>query len=401
MQRRYITILIQSLVFLNIFNICIVFRERAYGSDSVDFQILIKLGVWAGTFCVCLLFAKVWAGRMFRPDNIFLLPLLGLIVISCLYAPSPAYSFGAALSLISVIALFYTASALLERQDILLALIWGVTLISFLSLIAYFAFPQVGRGLEWQGGRQVLSHRLSGVTGTPNAIGLYASFALMVAFFYRQSNNGRVGAFVLAFSAINFLALALSDSRTSVAILVLSLAAAFFSVPTPRRVAVLCFGIAAVALGALVIDPESIMEALSRSGDAEEITTGTGRVYIWATVLELIQQKPWTGWGFASSSFVLPNYAKVIGHTPSHAHNMWLQLVFSVGYGGLFLFGSLVIIKLVMAVRTGDRFLLSLLVFLLLGGLTEPSVFKGVASMATVVFALIMAIDYKPLRPRP
>src|SRR5262249_48891402 len=86
------------LLFLNAFIIVAIFRQRAYADKSIDPQVVIKTALWVFALTLCAACFRLWGGKLFRIDNVFLLPLLILSFISCTYAPEPIYSFSAAFS---------------------------------------------------------------------------------------------------------------------------------------------------------------------------------------------------------------------------------------------------------------------------------------------------------------
>jgi O-antigen ligase len=155
--------------------------------------------------------------------------------------------------------------------------------------------------------------------------------------------------------------------------------------------------IALLAIGALVcilvLVPysEQVMIALSRSGDAAEIETGTARTPIWDTVIKLAETKFWFGWGYASSVFVLPSYAAYMGEAPPHAHNIVLQLWLTVGMIGVAIFVIAFLAQALHAVLRGDALSVSLLGFVIINGLMEPGAFAGIASISTIALAMAIA----------
>ncbi len=391
---KTVSYILQALLFINTFMIIATFRAREFGDASLDPQILFKFFIWLVSIGFSLMFIRIWAHKFLRYDNIMLLVLLSLIGISCFYSPSFVYSAGAAFSITAVFGLLYASSSIIEDRLILRSLLAAISLVSFISIIYYFVDPDVARLKEWEGGVQVIGTRLSGIAGSPNSIGLASAFGLLIAFFYMRYFKPQGSWWIYLFSAINGLALFMSDSRTSTIALFLALSVVFFARLSVARLSFIFLVAALCLLGAIIVDIETFLAAFSRSGDASEITTGTGRSYIWKTSIELINQKPLTGWGYGSPVFILPQYADVIGHSPAHAHNMLLQVLFSVGYPGMLLFALLYAIKFYYSVKWKDTFKIATLVFLLVNGLTEASIFRGVASLSTLIFAVVLGMEY-------
>ncbi len=73
----------------------------------------------------------------------------------------------------------------------------------------------------------------------------------------------------------------------------------------------------------------------------------TGRLDIWATVIDLAQQRPVFGWGWVSHwvPWVAPFDTLVTrnGVLQLHAHNAWIDVWFQLGVIGLLVFGALVL----------------------------------------------------------
>jgi len=62
------------------------------------------------------------------------------------------------------------------------------------------------------------------------------------------------------------------------------------------------------------------------------VETLTGRTYIWSQTIELFLEKPWLGHGFDSFRWTFPAFADFL---PNHAHNEFLQQLFTYGIVGL------------------------------------------------------------------
>ena len=370
------------------------FRHREFGDSSVDLQVFLKLGFWAVCMAICAYFYRLWIGKFARIDNFLLIPFFGLMFVSCLYAPSMAYSAGAAFSVLSLVIIFYASSSVLSYSEVLKIILGVLISMTILGLIAYVALPDIGRTKEWVGNNLVPTKRLAGINGA-NGTGFIAALSILIAAGLNYKNLIRKNIYYISMS-ISIIALLGSNSKTSTFALLAALSIIYFSKLHLHRLAFLFSGLAAAIALAFIIDFDAVFALLSRSGNPEENMTGTGRVYIWKVVTELIQQKPFTGWGFASGAFIIPKYANEIGHTPPHAHNTFLQTTFAMGIFGLLLYAMIFIVKLVYTIKMQDRFKLSLIIFLLIHGLTEASIFQSIAGITTIAFCLMMALEYQP-----
>jgi O-antigen ligase len=142
----------------------------------------------------------------------------------------------------------------------------------------------------------------------------------------------------------------------------------------------------------LPFSDQILLKVVSRSGSADELTSLTGRTEIWYTVLKLVEQRPWTGYGYASSVFVLPEYANSIGFATSHAHNLALQLLLTTGWTGFVLFMLTIAGVSARAILHGDRVMFAMLAFVLLNGVTESSGFTTLANICTLAFAIAVTL---------
>lgn len=392
-KRRFAAPMLQVLLFLNIFFLETAFRHREFGNSSIDWEIIVRLVVFFASFTISLFYCKLWIGKLFRIDNMALLFLMVMFFISSFYSPSVAYSLGSSFSVLSVVMLVFACCAIVGDRGTLATIIGSVTIICLASIFLYVFFPPLGHMLEWVGGNHVVGRRLTGFVGSANGVGFITSVSLLLIYFCHKYYRFRHPVFYISI-LINLIALFMSDSRTSIVALALALSLIFFLRLTPARRALFFLSLAALCILVVTVDYQSLFAVLARTGDASEITTGTGRLFIWERALDLIAQKPLTGWGYASSSFILPAYEHELGGSAPHCHNIYLQLALSVGWLGPALLVAFLLLKTYIAVRSGDHLKLALIVFFFIGGLTEASAFAGVANLATIILACIAAMNY-------
>jgi exopolysaccharide production protein ExoQ len=385
---------LQYFLFVMVFIMNVSFRERGLGDDSVDWQVALRLCFIVGAFGISMLCIKSLAVNILRPDNIAFIPLFLLISVSVIGAPSLTYSAGCALSILSIFFYIFVSCTVLKEDRVLKTIIYVSTFISLISLFVYFAFPEMGKEKAWFGDERIITNRLGGVTGANGAGFISASAILLIVVLKKYFDDSKNKIIPLLF-LINLATLLLSESRTSIFALGVALIYIFFSSPSKTKIIAMSFSIAILIIMVFVIDYDALLVSLSRSGNASEITTGTGRVYIWQACSELISQKIFLGWGYGSSSFILPSYSESIGHTPPHCHNVLLQLAFSAGIFAAFLFLIAFIIKAISSYLKNERVCIAMLIFILLSGLTEASAFIGLANMATIMYALTFAMKGK------
>ena len=389
-----------TLVFLAaaIFLLEAVFRVRDYDEKAVDFQILIKVGSWLPL----LVFAATNVGKTLKAIlSTASLPwtlLFSYFLITSLWGPNQEHAAVAAFSIVVFYLFFASLNGRIATDDVLLAILMGIVVLTLASLVVYFVIPSFGRMHVWSGNVRVLSSRLSGLAGHPNTIGRLSCFGILIVA-DQWKRLAKIWWPMPYFNlALLVLILLLSNSRTSMAITVILLAIHFFA--RAKFLPYLLMFFALALSGIILLSPyaETVMQILSRSGSAEEIETGTSRTLIWAVVEMLISQKPWFGWGYGSSVFIMPQYERLMGHAAPHAHNIILQVWLTTGLVGVLLFLFAMASRFTIAAYHGERFAFILLLFVLLNGLTESSAFGGVANITTV--ALCVAAAMISSRPR-
>ncbi len=205
-------------------------------------------------------------------------------------------------------------------------------------------FPRAfywSRALLFEGGR------IQGIPGNANLLAFAALLGVIV--FGIQLARRSVGrAAGVGWLLASLLTLALTRS-TTVLVAGLVVAAAFGVVVLARRLGRrgrLALGLGTVAAGASLIAVvvavrEPLLALVGRSDDL------TGRLDIWAAVIDLIGERPVLGWGWISywAPWVDPfdDLAIINGVTYLQAHNAWLDVLLQLGWVGVIAFGILVV----------------------------------------------------------
>jgi hypothetical protein len=118
----------------------------------------------------------------------------------------------------------------------------------------------------------------------------------------------------------------------------------------------------------------------------------TGRTNIWHAVLQLSAERPWAGYGYASSIFVLPEHERLVGFSVGHAHNLILQLLLTTGWTGVFLFAAAVLSVGLRAAHARDWVVLAMLAVVVLNGITEASGFTTLANICSLAFTIAITL---------
>lgn len=134
------------------------------------------------------------------------------------------------------------------------------------------------------------------------------------------------------------------------------------------------------------------MTLVSKSGDADELTSATGRAEIWAYTIRLIKQRPLIGYGAATSKFYLKDYSQ-------YTHNMILNVALSTGIIGGFAMLMMVLGRLRAMMTVSYPLADGILVFIIVNGLFENVIFSILCGMPTMVW--IMSLAWPVLKDDP
>jgi O-antigen ligase len=156
--------------------------------------------------------------------------------------------------------------------------------------------------------------------------------------------------------------------------------------------------VALLGTSLVILFAARLLPLVSRSVSWDEIMSATGRTRVWAVVIDLWSQTPFMGRGFGSALYILPLHPDLF-RAAAHAHNLYLEQLFSGGLIGLGLFLCSIVITFAVAWRTRAARESSLLVFFLIYGLTEP-VISGPISFPLIIMFLTVALILQNGRPR-
>lgn len=364
-----------------------VYRLRMYGDTTLDFQVVMRLFSWGYVIFVSFFFF-FRRGFFIRGGHEVI--LVFFLSLSVLYLPFSVAFERSLVAVFSYFAFYLYLKMLFESFsfcDVISIVLFGCCGGILLSFIFYFFIPDVGRHAYWLDGQFYVSSRMSGVFGTSNALGDFCAVSLLLLlrgcrdFFFKK--------WVLLFwFSMFFAGLVLSNSKTAMVAFIVSSIFLFRS----DVVKFYLLYVAAVLFVFLAIwvvnDSKSFLVIISRHGDPEEVLTFTGRSYIWPVVIDMIKDNFVFGYGLAVTSVVLSKMQYIIGYSPAHAHNLWLQAFFSLGFlGGI----SVVFLSLYNFVKRQNEiicFVLSL--YLLVGSFFESSFLMGVASFSFVAFVFMV-----------
>lgn len=205
----------------------------------------------------------------------------------------------------------------------------------------------------------------------PNQIGYACAFALFLAqYLMRQKENG--WALPAAFLAITLLR---SLSKTTIIAFAAAQAWMLIRDRSMSRKARCWLAAAAVVVIALFWGLlEAYIDVYTHAGDQSE--TLTGRLGIWAYILNEALQQPWIGHGFHSVWKVIPPFG---AFEARHAHNELLQQFYAYGVAGVCILIALYwsVFREIRRIRATQlkALFFGMFVFVLVRGLADTEVF--------------------------
>ncbi len=366
------------------FVLCANFRYREFAEKSIDFQVALKLLALSASLGLSLLYFKSIVRQLYLYGLAYWLTFYGILLLSATYAMAPLHG---AVSTISLIGSFLFLCYLCVKygpERLIEILVWTGLVMCVGSLAIYLAVPEFGRMRDWVGNENVLTIRLQGLFGTSNGAGCGAATLIFLTLYFYIWQPGASRAIAVATIIAAGLCLVLSINRMAMGSLFLSGVVYYLVTGNFGRKLVTLFALGVLAVVPILLFPEEIFGLLSRSGNAEEITSGTGRNRIWAVVLELVPHSWMLGYGYASAQHILPIHPDLF-QAAAHAHNLYLEMLFGSGIIGLLILVWCILTTMVLAVRVGGARELALFTFFLTYGLTEP-IIGGTTYLAMIIW---------------
>ncbi len=316
----------------------------------------------------------------------WLFGVAALFAISAIQSPTPVISMASAAALWCILLFVVTAICLIGPERVLVATVLGITMFLLASFAAYFAMPSLGVFAEPLSDGE-FSLRMSGISH-PNTVGQFSAFAIGLAI--TMSHLGYVRSKLIYFLVpLGLAGLVFSISRSSTIAVIAALTFVyrdqFWKQVTIARLLLAGMLLSAVLLVATMQSGsdstffDSVVSKLTKSGDAEELTSMTGRTEIWAYSVQAIAERPLLGFGPATSKEILRDYA---GYT----HNLWLDVAFCSGLAGLFCFLGLTMGRVRDAFVKPHRVADFIIIMIFVNGLTENVIFSFIPGVPTILF---------------
>jgi exopolysaccharide production protein ExoQ len=205
----------------------------------------------------------------------------------------------------------------------------------------------------------------------PNQIGYACAFAVFMAQYliHQSFLQWKIPAVFLAITMVR------SFSKTTlVAFLVSEIFILIYDTSIKRKSKVIIALAACLTIAAFWGLIDAYLEVYTNTGNQAE--TLTGRLGIWAYILDKAIEQPWIGHGFHSVWKVIPPFGDFEAR---HAHNEILQQFYAYGTVGVFmlmgLYGSFFRQIRKLSRGPGRTFLIGLTLFILIRGLADTEAF--------------------------
>ena len=361
------------------------FRQRELNdslSASVDLAIVVELAVFA-LVAGYLIGYVVTPPRWNRPTAVqfFMRGYTAAMVMSVMYSSYVVLGAVRAMQLCIMVAFSSAIAANARRGQVLQlahAYVGLVTLSVFIGLVYRVPFsPLQAHRFNW-----LYVHSVT--AGAMLALGITIALGLAT-----NHSRFRLGAqrwprpLYLTCLAVMGAALVATQTRGAVIAAIAGVfVVIYLTVPVRERIPLGVLGFVGLALAVFSFWPV-ILAYLAGGEPTENLTTVSNRTELWGIAVDLVSQKPLTGWGLSTSRGVFYDRVGLGG-----AHNAFINVAVDGGLIGLGLWLGLVIaiglgIARLQRLRHGDAPLLGgVLACLMVNGFTVEGVGSGVGVSA-------------------
>lgn len=383
-------------------NLISLFDDDADTTTSLDLQSLLKL-LFVGLLGLYA-FQRTWCQpgmlrMMFALPGFLLTSIACWLMLTSLISSSPTVSLASALS--SGACIWGAMGGVLQFGPARVLRLCGIACLAFLvgSWGLWLIDRDAATFLEPIDNGQFVA-RFGGFSH-PNAIGQYSGLTLVLGclLFAPAASSTRTRWFVLGMLFFGGLSLLACASRTSILATLASLGFAYRESLLRGRSLLLLLLLATIGLGTLVAvstQPvwgeklnDKLLKTISKSGNTEELASGTGRSKIWAESIRLIGQRPLTGYGAATSKDLLADYTR-------YTHNMLLNVGLSGGVVPMLLLSMAFLYGFSRVWVQPNKLLDALFLFLFVNGLAENVCFLVLDSAPMVIFTTVLVCRSVP-----
>ena len=160
--------------------------------------------------------------------------------------------------------------------------------------------------------------------------------------------------------------------------------------PWLRVLAATAVTLTTASVGLENVLPKELVKLVSRSGDINELLTLTGRSFIWEFTLNQIAEAPILGHGHNSAEPIF--LERFLYFTVTHAHNLILQSLFSVGMVGTLFLVTILVIQFRTFLVSPDLFRDVMLLTLLVSGITETAFYTRLPGTLSTIWMFTIAL---------
>jgi O-antigen ligase len=373
------------------------FRARGAGEIGADWQNMMKFALWAGAGAIGFAHMPPIKQLLSRLEPACCLAFVVAAIVSTLYSATPGYTFGCALALLCFFAFAYALVTRLTETEILWTIVGALAVFLLIGWVVYYEDPALGTSQFWV--NDIIELRMCGIAGQANNLAAACAKFLGALFLLWWSRRIKL-AVLLPLTALGLVTLMASEGRTAM----LSIMAGIIVVVLARSLwwaaAALLAGLGALlAATMLSLHVDTIANHLSRSGDPSEVFTLTGRLDIWQVVWDKIVQKPLLGWGYNSSKIVLGQFEGFNwGLMVDTAHNMWLQLLLSVGFIGTLPTVIVLVALLWKIIVRPHPFRDFFVVVIIVTGISDAIALGSTPTVLTLMFFVASVLPPTPVR---
>ncbi len=310
-------------------------QRMVSGEESSDGNPLLRQA-WLPAYAMA--FVGLYLNREKALSAVMRAPFLSCVVlltiVSVAWSIDPATTFRRAIGLMGSTAFALYLATRFTWPELLRLLGWTWLVVGTANLISSAVFPAFGQDHSmhegaWRG-YYYEKNSLGGHMASATLV-----FAVLVAADQRHKMawiGGLVVSMLLVFG---------STSKTALLAMTVGLGimgAAVLMRRGPRlAIGIIWLSVTTVAatIVALTLFPEQVFALLGRDASL------TGRTDIWAALLEAINVRPWTGYGYGVfwQENSEPAYwiRRAVNWTAPSAHNGWLEVCIAIGIGGVVL----------------------------------------------------------------
>lgn len=383
--------LLNVLFFLLVIMTLSVFRIREYGNESLDYQIILKLITWSSFGGVAILLAIKKGFFKLSTQEFSSLILFFYLLFSAFYSSNIQRT----VTMAAIFLFFWIGLKIYTdinpRAFVMDKVINSLFLFLILSIVIYFAIPELGRQGLWIGNDFIYSNRMTGLSGGANSLGEIAGYFCLFCIWKLENHQRKKLIWrYLVFLAIGLAILLASWNKMGIGSFIIG-CLILKSKNTPFFLLAGLLLASIVGLILAVFGINSLASSLSRYGDAQEVLSFTGRLYIWPVVLEAITNSPFFGNGFGV--MFATNDSSAVGFVAAHAHNLILQCLSTIGILGLSLFLITIYYSYKSAFLKADFLVLSVLTVGLIRGLTESGLFMGSPNVSLIIWLIMVFLS--------